>query len=185
MRGMRAWDGISVPREPGVCIDGAFIHEPTHRFQEIMSSGFVFPSLPDVHFSVLSNKNASTEADNGKGLLERVDKARRDQLFYPYTFLRRGKRTLHGLWDGEEVLARRSDGALQFDWELVGQTGNVARPPWLEVNFRTRVADNKVGAALYSALSDEQAVALWDRLLENIKFRVAVPGATPQSVALG
>ena len=185
MRGMRAWDGASVPHEPGVCIDGAFIHEPTHRFQEIMSSGFVFPSLPDVHFSVMSNKNASTEADNGKGLLERVDKARRDQLFYPYTFLRRGKRTLHGLWDGEEVLARRSDGALQFDWELVGQTGNVARPPWLEVNFRTRVADNKVGAALYSALSDEQAVALWDRLLENIKFRVAVPGATPQSVALG
>ena len=47
------------------------------------------------------------------------------------------------------------------------------------------MADNKVGAALYSALSDEQAVALWDRLLENIKFRVAVPGATPQSVALG
>ncbi|MDE2466532.1 MAG: hypothetical protein KGO02_22890, partial [Alphaproteobacteria bacterium] len=94
MRGMRAWDGRSVPREPGVCIDGAFIHEPTHRFQEIMSSGFTFPSMPDVHFSVLSNKNASTEGDNAKGLLQRVDEARREQLFYPYSFLRRGKRTL-------------------------------------------------------------------------------------------
>jgi hypothetical protein len=185
MRGMRAWDGTSVPREPGVCIDGAFIHEPTHRFQEIMSSGFVFPSLPDVHFSVMSNKNASTEGDNGKGLLQRVDEARREQVFYPYTMLRSGPRVLHGLWDGEEVLARRGDGALQFNWELVGERGNVARPPWLEVSFRTRVADNKVGAALYSAISDEQAVALWDRLLENLKFRVAVPGATAQSVALG
>ncbi|MDE2153328.1 MAG: hypothetical protein KGJ85_13465 [Betaproteobacteria bacterium] len=184
MRGMRAWDGRSVPREPGVCIDGAFIHEPTNRFQEIMSSGFTFPSMPDVHFSVFSNKNASTEGDNGKGLLQRVDEARREQLFYPYSFLRRGKRTLHGLWDGEEVLARRGDGALQFDWELVGQRGNVARPSWMEIGLRTRVADNKVGAARTSAISEEQALELWDRLLEGVKFRVAVPGATAASVAL-
>ena len=185
MRGMRAWDGKSVPREPGVCIEGAFIHEPTHRFREIMSSGFAFPSMPDVHCSVMSNKGASTDGDNGKGLLERVDEARSEQLFYPYTFLRRGKRTLHGLWDGEEVLARRSDGTLEFDWEMVGETGNVARPPWFEMGLRTRVADNEVGAARSSAISDEQAVALWDRLLEGVKFRVAVPGATAASVALG
>lgn len=184
MRGMRPWDGVEVPREPGVCIEGTFIHEPTNRFQEIMSSGFYFPSLPDVSFSVMSNKNASVEGDNGKGLLQMVDEARRDQLIYPYTFLRRGKRTLHGLWDGEEVLARRSDGALMFDWELVGEPGNVARPSSLEIGMRTKVADNKVGASPASSLSDEEAVALWDHLLENVKFRVAVPGATPQSVAL-
>ncbi len=191
MRGMRAWDGASVPREPGVCIDGAFIHEPTHRFREIMSSGFVFPSLPDVHFSVMSNKNASTEAENGIGLLRSVQLAQRDAgllgLFggYPYSFLRRGKRTLHGLWEGEEVLSRSTrDQALRFEWQLVGQRGNVARPAHLDVSLSTRVQDNRVGQARSSSLSDEQAVALWDRLLENIKFRVAVPGATPQSVAL-
>ena len=183
MRGMRAWNGIEVPREPGVCIDGAFIHEPTQRFQEIMSSGFYFPSLPDVSFSVMSNKNASVDGDNGHGLLRRVDEARREQMFYPYTFLRRGKRTLHGLWDGEEVLARRSDGALIFDWELVGEPGNPARPSWFEMGFRTRVANNQVGAAETTSISDEQAVALWDRLLDNVKFRVMVPGATPQAVA--
>ncbi len=192
MRGMRAWDGASVPREPGVCIDGAFIHEPTHRFQEIMSSGFVFPSLPDVHFSVMSNKNASTEAENGIGLLRSVELAQRDAgllgIFggYPYTFLRRGKRTLHGLWEGEEVLSKSTDDqALRFEWQLVGQGGNVARPAHLDVSLSTRVENNRVGAARYSAISDEQAVALWDRLLENLKFRVAVPGATAQSVALG
>jgi hypothetical protein len=183
MRGMRAWNGIEVPREPGVCIDGAFIHEPTQRFQEIMSSGFYFPSLPDVSFSVMSNKNASVDGDNGHGLLRRVDEARREQMFYPYTFLRRGKRTLHGLWDGEEVLARRSDGALIFDWELVGEPGNPARPSWFEMGFRTRVANNQVGAAETTSISDEQAIALWDRLLDNVKFRVMVPGATPQAVA--
>ena len=184
MRGMRAWNGIEVPREPGVCIDGAFIHEPTQRFQEIMSSGFYFPSLPDVSFSVMSNKNASVDGDNGHGLLRRVDEARREQMFYPYTFLRRGKRTLHGLWDGEEVLARRSDGALIFDWELVGEPGNPARPSWFEMGFRTRVANNQVGAAETTSISDERAIALWDRLLDNVKFRVMVPGATPQAVAL-
>jgi hypothetical protein len=192
MRGMHAWDGTSVPREPGVCIDGAFIHEPTHRFQEIMSSGFVFPSLPDVHFSVMSNKNASTEAENGIGLLRSVELAQRDAgllgIFggYPYTFLRRGKRTLHGLWEGEEVLSKSTaDQALRFEWQLVGQSGNVARPAHLDVSLSTRVQNNRVGAARYSTISDEQAVALWDRLLENLKFRVAVPGATAQSVALG
>ena len=191
MRGMRAWDGASVPREPGVCIDGAFIHEPTHRFQEIMSSGFTFPSMPDVHFSVLSNKNASTEAENGIGLLKSVELAQRDAglfgLFggYPYTFLRRGKRTLHGLWEGEEVLSRSTrDQALRFEWQLVGQSGNVARPAHLDISLMTRVENNRVGDARTSAISEEQAVELWDRLLEGVKFRVAVPGATAASVAL-
>jgi hypothetical protein len=191
MRGMRAWDGRSVPREPGVCIDGAFIHEPTNRFQEIMSSGFTFPSMPDVHFSVLSNKNASTEAENGIGLLKLVQLAQRDAglfgLFggYPYTFLRRGKRTLHGLWEGEEVLSRSTqDQALRFEWQLVGQSGNVALPAHLDISLMTRVENNRVGDARTSAISEEQAVELWDRLLEGVKFRVAVPGATAASVAL-
>lgn len=192
MRGMRAWDGHTVPREPGVCIEGAFIHEPTHRFQEIMSSGFYFPSLPDVSFSVLSNKNASTQDENGRGLLQSIEVAQHDArrfgLFggYPYTFLRRGKRTLHGLWDGEEMLSKsRDDQALRFEWKLVGQTGNVARPAHLDIAMSTRVQDNRVGAAAHSSVTDAQAVALWDRLLDNVKFRVAVPGATPQAVALG
>ncbi|WP_297906547.1 T6SS immunity protein Tli4 family protein [Thiomonas sp.] len=192
MRGMRAWDGKSVPREPGVCIEGAFIHEPTYRFQEIMSSGFAFPSMPDVHFSVMSNKDASTQDENGIGLLESVRLAQRDAGVlgllggYPYTFLRRGKRTLHGLWEGEEVLSRSTrDQALRFEWQLVGQTGNVARPAHLDISLSTRVENNRVGAARTSAITDEQAVALWDRLLEGVKFRVAVPGATAASVALG
>ncbi len=192
MRGMRAWDGKSVPREPGVCIEGAFIHEPTYRFQEIMSSGFAFPSMPDVHFSVMSNKNASTQDENGIGLLESVRLAQRDAGVlgllggYPYTFLRRGKRTLHGLWEGEEVLSRSTrDQALRFEWQLVGQSGNVAQPAHLDISLSTRVQNNRVGAARTSAISEEQAVALWDRLLEGVKFRVAVPGATAASVALG
>ena len=190
MRGMRAWNGIEVPREPGVCIDGAFIHEPTQRFQEIMSSGFYFPSLPDVSFSVMSNKNAATDGPNGVGLLDRVESARARANSvpllggYPYTFLRRGKRTLHGLWHGEEVLTRSTDDhALRFEWAMVGERGNVACPAYMSIALLTRVRDNRVGASPDTSISDEQAVALWDRLLDNVKFRVMVPGATPQAVA--
>ncbi|WP_196803468.1 T6SS immunity protein Tli4 family protein [Thiomonas sp. FB-6] len=97
----------------------------------------------------------------------------------------RGKRTLHGLWEGEEVLSRSTqDQALRFEWQLVGQSGNVALPAHLDISLMTRVENNRVGDARTSAISEEQAVELWDRLLEGVKFRVAVPGATAASVAL-
>ena len=45
----------------------------------------------------------------------------------------------------------------------------------------TKVAHNMVGAAEAASLTDEEAIALWDRLLSGLKFRVKVPGAPPGS----
>jgi hypothetical protein len=36
-----------------------------------------------------------------------------------------------------------------------------------------------VGAAVAASLTDDEAVALWDKLLSGLKFRVKVPG-TPE-----
>jgi hypothetical protein len=41
----------------------------------------------------------------------------------------------------------------------------------------TKVEHNMVGAARRASLSDDEAVALWDKLLSGLKFRVKVPGA--------
>jgi hypothetical protein len=41
----------------------------------------------------------------------------------------------------------------------------------------TKVEHDTVGAAHAASLSDDEAVALWDKLLSGLKFRVKVPGA--------
>jgi hypothetical protein len=53
----------------------------------------------------------------------------------------------------------------------------VANPSEFLVNLYTKVEHNTVGAAKVSSLSDDEAVALWDKLLSGLKFRVKVPGA--------
>ncbi|WP_422696028.1 T6SS immunity protein Tli4 family protein, partial [Cupriavidus necator] len=37
------------------------------------------------------------------------------------------------------------------------------------------MAANRIGAADQASLTDEQAVALWDRLLDGVRFRVNAP----------
>jgi hypothetical protein len=48
----------------------------------------------------------------------------------------------------------------------------------------TKVEDNMVGAAKKASVSNDEAVALWDKLLSGLKFRVKVPGAPEGSYFL-
>jgi len=77
-----------------------------------------------------------------------------------------------------------ADGSHDFEWMFVGESGNVARPGNLDVTMFSKVASDRVGAAEASSLNDEEAIALWDKLLEGFKFRVAVPGAPAEAVAI-
>ncbi len=142
-------------------------------------------ALPDVVFSVQSNQSQSTKGSNGYGLLKLInDRKREAGSNYPkLTTLREGKKKVHG-WDGEESLVRMADGSHDFEWMFVGESGNVARPGNLDVTMFSKVASDRVGAAEASSLNDEEAIALWDKLLEGFKFRVAVPGAPAEAVAL-
>ncbi|HEX7866777.1 MAG TPA: T6SS immunity protein Tli4 family protein, partial [Variovorax sp.] len=60
----------------------------------------------------------------------------------------------------------------------------VARPALLQAAMFTKVASDRVGAAAASSLNDEEAIDLWDKLLDGLKFRVAVPGAPASAVAI-
>ena len=115
-------------------------------------------------------------------LLGRIDLAQKKQgKNYPSrTLLREGKRQVQH-WHGEESLIRRTDGVHDFEWALVGKPKDIANPSVLEVKMYTKVAHNMVGAAEASSLTDEEAIALWDKLLAGLKFRVKVPGAPPGS----
>ena len=96
---------------------------------------------------------------------------------------REGSKQVHG-WAGEESLVRYPDGTQEFEWLFIGASGSIARPARLNVTMHTKVASDRVGAAAASSLNDEEAIALWDKLLEGLKFRVAVPGAPAEAVAI-
>ncbi len=80
-------------------------------------------------------------------------------------------------WHGEESLIRRKDGTHDFEWAFVGTPRDVANPSEYSTHLYSKVAHDTVGAAAQASLTDDEAVALWDKLLSGLKFRVQVPGA--------
>ncbi len=183
-KNLRLREPDEVPKDQGLCHEYGFTRDSS--FSNVLSQvGLHMAALPDVVFSVESNQAASTEGSNGHGLLERIaDRKRELGSSYPkLTTLREGKKTVHG-WAGEESLVRYPDGTQEFRWMFIGVSGNVARPALLDVTMHTKVEADRVGAATASSLNDEEAIALWDKLLAGLKFRVAVPGAPADAVAI-
>jgi len=188
---LRLRDENEVPKEPGYCVKNGFMSDNKYDSQEMADAGLYFPSFPDVTFSITANKNAygdypPAEYDakvRGKlSLLARIQEAKDQQgkNYPPRTLLREGKRDVQH-WHGEESLIRRTDGVHDFEWTLVGTPLDIAYPAVLEASMYTKVAHNMVGAAEAASLTDEEAIALWDKLLSGLKFRVKVPGAPPGS----
>lgn len=183
-----------IPIEPGFCIEHGFMASDRYGNQERVNAGIYLPSLPDVTFSVSSNKDAYADYDkatfeemkrNELPLLARIKDAQKTQgASYPKRdVLREGKRDVQH-WKGEESLIRRPDGTHDFEWAFVGTPTDVANPAEFHAAMFTKVKDNLVGAADKASVSDEEAVALWDKLLSGLKFRVKVPGAPEGSYLL-
>jgi hypothetical protein len=176
-----------VPNDSGFCVEHAFVADNLYARQEMTNAGIYLPSLPDVTFSISSNKDAYSDYRKDEyekmkveelSLLARIHGAQEQQgIHYPSrTLLREGKRKVQH-WHGEESLIRRKDGVHDFEWGFVGTPKDVANPSEFIVNMYTKVEHNTVGAAKVASLNDDEAVALWDKLLSGLKFRVKVPGA--------
>ncbi len=176
-----------VPTDQGLCHEYGFTRVDGSSGDALTQAGLHIAALPDVVFSVESNQTVNTNfADNSYGLLKLIaDRKREAGSSYPkLTTLREGKKKVHG-WNGEESLVRTTDGSHDFEWMFIGENGgSVARPGNLNVTMFSKVASDRVGAAAASSLNDEEAIALWDKLLEGLKFRVAVPGAPPEAIAI-
>lgn len=141
-----------IPAEPGYCIEHGFMSGTSYKDQEMVNVGIVIPSLPDVSFSVSSNKNAYgdyTPEEFEKiqrpklSLLARIKEAQNDQgIHYPSrTVLREGKRNVQH-WHGEESLIKRKDGTHDFEWALVGTPRDVANPSEFSAQMFTKVEHN-------------------------------------------
>ena len=176
-----------IPAEPGYCIPHGFLADNLYAGQETVNVGIYLPSLPDITFSISSNKDAygdyppaEFEAEKRKelSLLARINAAKGEQGFsYPSrTVLREGKRDVQH-WYGEESLVKRKDGTHDFEWAFVGTPRDVANPSEYNARMFSKVKHNVVGVADNASLTDAEALALWDKLLSTLKFRVKVPRA--------
>ncbi len=187
-KALRARENTDVPKEPGYCIDHGFVAEQTYQYQETVSVGFYFPSLPDVRFNVESNQMAydgyKPEDYADQQLLRLTESAQKRQGgSYGFHSLRTGKRQLKH-WTGEESLLKAKSGKQEFDfqWSNVSKPGGApASPAVLRVSLRTGGQTNP-REPKPTPLKNEEAIALFDKLLEGFKYRVAVPGAPAKAV---
>jgi hypothetical protein len=170
-----------IPAEPGFCIDRAYLRDPLHARQGERIMMFArLPSHPDVEFTLLLL--AGTKPGE-KGLLERnaesngrlsaAEKLRVSQL-------RAARRIIGGL-RGDEVVERfdeENDSIVySFWWEVSGTAEDVMNP---HLSFTMDTGKSNSGP-VPSSLSQEAAIALWDKISSSIRLR---PTEAPKAVAV-
>lgn len=176
-----------IPSEPGFCIDGALIRDPLNAGQRERIMMFArLPSHPDIEFSLILLAGTQPEE---KGLLVRnaesnnqLSAAEKLRVFQ----LRAAPREIGGL-HGDEVVERfdEENNAIVFSfwWEMGGTVDNVM-VPHLSFTMDTGKSDK---GPVPSSLSQEAALALWDKISSSIRLRptetekplVAEPPPTP------
>lgn len=166
-----------IPAGSGFCIDGGFIDvQPKY---ENSAFGIRFKEFPDVRFSIQTRKNHDylQEGSNPTALREsakgRASMVQLATFFSRITTLREGRRQLDG-WEGEELLTRRpayrdDTDAHEFRFFSQGQRHD-ALHPLLDIRMDTGVKEN-ARASVRPSLTDEAALALWDKLLPTIRVR--------------
>ncbi|MDH5823749.1 T6SS immunity protein Tli4 family protein [Luteimonas sp. RD2P54] len=160
-----------VPTEPGFCIERGIITDPPLSGQrENVTFFFEFRQYPDLKGKLTSTMPAQPPESlirrmSSKEGISAVDQAR-------ISTLREGGRSVNGI-AGEEVLeSYAEDGGRHtrlFSWEAPGKKGSRDEP-----TLSLELESEEGGNAVASSLSDDDAVALWDAILESIRLR---PGA--------
>ncbi len=170
-----------IPTETGMCIDGDFVSlQPSH---EKVSLGVRLKDFPDVHFSVKVHRNQDSifEDDSLEARLKQAA-AIEGEWHQSIKYLRRGDRKI-GAWRGQEALGRLPNvnggkGVHEFHYISLGEP-NSSLVPELDIQMDTGVQDNSRDARMPS-LTDQEAIALWDRLSGSIRVRpTAAAGSTP------
>lgn len=175
-KNIRARAPDEIPTEPGVCLDHGFIADASGKYQEIFQIGFRFPSLPGVSFSMSSNKNAQRDpplTERAKKLSQIVKGTEYEAGLNQLKVLHEGKRQV-GRWQAEELLHafdEKGKGRHQeFMIESQGVRYDKDRPLW-DAQLQTGVEGNRTGGQA-SALSDKEAIVLWNTLLNSLRLRV-------------
>jgi hypothetical protein len=177
-RRLRLRDENEIPNEHGVCIEEGFLAVPLDDRSERIATGFRFPELPDVTFAVETrNTDQPDEYDTLKyaikGAQAAAVEAGNGWLLNRIETLRMKDRAI-GEWKGAEALWRLpSNRDVRESHEFVFISPGVANDllrPYAKIMFYTGVKDNTRGM-VQPSLTDEEAIALWDKLTSTIRVR--------------
>lgn len=184
-----------IPAEPGTCIAGGFL--PMALEYERVTFGIRLKEFPDVHLSIEVHKNRD-KLEESAGLErtlkegEELAKAQgHGDAYARMTTFRRAPRQL-GPWKGFEMVARKpayngDSEAHEFHFHSLGALHDPLQPQ-IDVRLDSGVKSNKT-ARTKPSVTDEEAVALWDKLIDTIRVRQTVgvkpSNATPGKVPLG
>lgn len=175
---LRSREELEIPTRPGVCIEAGFVSDPSISDYEALNIGVRLSEYPDVHLSLsVTKKDALVESDALEPRLrqaEEIASHSENAAWYSHIkTLRRGRRQI-GKWNGFEMLARKPAQAEEgesheFVFVSQGEPKNSFLPV-LEIEFHTGVQENRIGGTKPS-VSDDEAVAIWDRLTASIRVR--------------
>jgi hypothetical protein len=174
---LRSRSEDDIPAEQGTCIEGGFV--PLEQKYERVTIGFRLKEFPDVHFSVDAHKNLDRLREGSSPSLLREqakEAAEADGLgavFARTKILRQQAREL-GTWKGEELALRtpayKDDlEAHEFYFHSMGAVNDPLQPE-LDVRLESGLKGNQK-ARVKPSLTDEEALALWDKLIGTIRVR--------------
>jgi hypothetical protein len=181
------------PTEPGNCIEYAFLpdspdDEKNHP-GELLSIGFRLKEFPDAHLSInIGPSNPyNPEGDSLKAKWKRIKEdpatSEEQKVLANTKFFRETPREIHDWKTGYEVLTRAPDeegvhSYHDFQLKFIGVPHDPYKP-YADIQFQTGVANNAAGATKAS-LTDEEAIAVWDKITSTIRVRPtsATPGNT-------
>jgi hypothetical protein len=179
-----------VPTEAGNCIEYAFLpDEPgPHKGPpgELIRIGFRLKEFPDTHLSIQIRPQSpdAEEEDTFKWQLERAEReAKAQDSNHPQLkikYFRRGDRQIHEWVNGFEALGLTAEQAEahsihDFGMDFKGVPTDPLKPH-VNITMQTGVANNAAGATKPS-LTDEEAIAVWDKITSTIRVRPT--SATP------
>lgn len=177
-----------IPTEPGACIEGGLVTKDLDF--ELVSIGIRLKEFPDVHMSIEVQKNGKHLANSSslELMLKEGDANARaggaGALFDRIKIFRHGPRQL-GPWSGFEHASRipankKNTEAHEFMYQSLGAVQDALHPK-LEITFDSGVKDDSK-ASVVPSITDEEALALWDKLITSIRVRqpVAAPPVKPK-----
>lgn len=168
---------LEIPAGEGICIEMGFLDvDPKY---ENISIGFGFREFSDVRMSIdmRKNQNFLPEGDGPNELREgakaKAQEAGFGSIFARIKMLREGPKEV-GVWKGEEVLTRRpayrdETDAHEFRFYSTGSVNDKFHPR-VDIRLDSGVEGNAM-ARVKPSITDEEAIALWDRILSTIRLR--------------